>query len=193
MTDAVDLARALVAALEGAGIDYAIGGALAYGFWGATRATSDVDVNVFVPDARAPAVLRALREAGCSVDEADALRRIRDRGDMVATAPGGMRVDVFFPSIPFHDEASRRRVRVPDLGGAPAWILSAEAIAVFKLLFFRGQDVVDLEHLVAAQGSRLDAAFVRRSIAAMVGEDDARVRRWDEIVGTFGPGGPAAG
>jgi hypothetical protein len=52
---------------------------------------------------------------------------------------------------------------------------------VFKLLFFRGKDVVDLERLVAVR-DELDRAYVRRWIVDMMGDADERVRRWDEIV-----------
>ena len=46
--DAADVGSRLAAALEAAGHSYAIGGALAYGFYGIRRATHDVDINVFV-------------------------------------------------------------------------------------------------------------------------------------------------
>jgi hypothetical protein len=65
--------------------------------------------------------------------------------------------------------------------GAPIHVLSAEDLTVFKLLFFRGKDVVDVERLVAAQGDRLDRDYVRRWLVACVGEHDERVHRWDTI------------
>lgn len=46
---AADVARALADALERHNISYAIGGALALGFYAPPRATLDVDVNAFVP------------------------------------------------------------------------------------------------------------------------------------------------
>jgi hypothetical protein len=60
-------------------------------------------------------------------------------------------------------------------------VLSAECLAVFKLLFFRAKDPVDLERLVAVQGPQLDAGYIRYHVAEMMGEDDERVQRWDEI------------
>ncbi len=47
--------------------------------------------------------------------------------------------------------------------------------------------MVDLERLVAVR-PELDRAYVRGWIVEMMGEDDDRVRRWDEIVARFGPG-----
>jgi hypothetical protein len=63
----------------------------------------------------------------------------------------------------------------------PIRVLSAEDLTVFKLLFFRGKDVVDVERLVAAQGDRLDRQYVRTWLVSCVGEGDERVRRWDAI------------
>jgi hypothetical protein len=61
-------------------------------------------------------------------------------------------------------------------------ILSAEALAVFKLLFFRPKDIADLQRLIGVRGAALDVRYVRAHIAAMMGEDDERVARWDALV-----------
>jgi len=98
----------------------------------------------------------------------------------------GMRIDVFLPSIPFSSEAERTRVRVTDTAGWSGWFLAAEAVVIFKLLFFRGKDLVDIERLVAVR-PELDRPYVRRWMVEMMGEDDERVRKWDEIVKAFGP------
>ncbi|NCQ36336.1 hypothetical protein GW813_14940 [bacterium] len=57
---------------------------------------------------------------------------------------------------------------------------------MFKLLFFRGKDRVDLERLVAVRPD-LDRDYVRRWIVDMMGEDDERTLRWDRIVEEFAP------
>lgn len=58
------IAREVVLALEAHGMKAAIGGAIAYGFWGTTRGTKDADINVFVGEARYPELQRVLEEAG---------------------------------------------------------------------------------------------------------------------------------
>lgn len=181
---AAEVARRLADALEGAGISYAIGGALALGVAGVPRGTLDVDINVFVPDDRIADVARVLEAAGVRV-EAGAGEHVRRDGMFVGHFEE-MRVDLFLPSIPFSYEAQRTRVRVATADGWSGWFLSAEAIALFKLLFFRGKDVVDLARLVAVRGDALDTNYVRRWIVEMMGEDDERVRRWDDIVGRLG-------
>lgn len=181
MDDAVAAAVRITRPLERRGVSYAIGGAIAYGFWAVPRATVDVDLNLFVAEAELAVAIDALSSGGVLVDRPSALVSSKARGDFHGTIDG-MRLDVFTPSIDFSWEAARTRVRVTLLG-EPTWILSAEATAVFKLLFFRGKDLVDLERLVAVQGTKLDTAYVRRWVAEMVGEDDTRIERWDQMVG----------
>jgi hypothetical protein len=178
--DPPDLAVAIALALERRSISYAIGGALAYAFWGIPRATMDVDINVFIELGEVAPVFAALAEVGIAVEPLSARAAISTRG-MFESMFGPVRVDVFLPSIPFSWEAERTRKRQL-LEGQQVWVLSAEAIATFKLLFFRPKDVLDLERLIAVQGSNLDTAYIRAHIVDMMGEDDVRVRRWDELV-----------
>ncbi|MBI5488316.1 MAG: hypothetical protein HY905_13365 [Deltaproteobacteria bacterium] len=177
---ALDAGLALAAALDEAGISYALGGALALGIWGVPRGTLDVDVNVFTDVGNVAPVVDVLRALGIEVDLATARSASERQGQFVVTW-AGMRVDLFTASIDFSWEAERTRIR-DAVEGREAWFLSAESLAVFKLLFFRSKDVADLERLVAVRGPRLDAASVRRHIADMLGEDDPRVARWDDIV-----------
>jgi hypothetical protein len=67
--------------------------------------------------------------------------------------------------------------------GARLYFLSPEALAVFKLLFFRTKDIADLERLVAVR--EIDARYVRDAIVEMMGHDDERVARWDALVREF--------
>ncbi len=183
---AAEAAQLIAGALESAGLPYAIGGALALAIAGVPRGTADVDINVFVAEHDVPTVIAVLQRLGVEVDLTSAVARAKRDGTFVGRWDG-MRIDVFLPSIPFSHEAARTRVRVTDATGWSGWFLSAEALAVFKLLFFRGKDVVDLERLVAVAASRLDHGYVRRWMVEMMGEDDERVRRWDDLVARFGP------
>jgi hypothetical protein len=179
LVPAFDTAARLAAALDDAGIPYAIGGAIALGAWSDPRGTHDVDINLFVAHDGLDAALDVLEAAGVSIDR-DAARKADAAGDVIVGACGGLRVDFFTPSIPFAWEAmkTRRRLRGPS---GEAWYLSPEATALFKLLFFRGKDLVDVEKLVAVQGPDLDRDYIRRWLVDMMGDDDERTRAWDEI------------
>ena len=75
------------------------------------------------------------------------------------------------------------RIAGPD--GWQGWFLAPEAVCIFKLLFFRAKDMVDLERLVAVRGEELDHGYIRRWLVDMMGEKDDRVGRWDDIVSRF--------
>lgn len=181
--NAAQIGLVLARALDARRLPYAIGGALAYGVWALPRATKDVDLNIFLaPDALDPA-FDVLIEAGVAFDRAEARRRAEDEGMFIGWV-GACRIDVFTPSIPFSWEALRTRVFV-EAGPSSAWFLSAEALSFFKLMFFRGKDVVDLERLITSQGKKLDAAYVRRWLVETMGPEDDRVKKWDELCAAF--------
>ncbi len=177
---AFGLAMRLAAALDGANIPYAIGGALAFGLWGDPRGTYDVDINLFIAHDALDDALDVLESAGVAFDRAAARQADRE-GDAIVGWHSDLRVDLFTPSIPFSWEAMRTTVRVNSHVGEAAY-LSAEAIAIFKLMFFRAKDVLDVEKLIAVQGADLDAAYVRRWIVDMMGEDDERTQAWDRLI-----------
>jgi hypothetical protein len=174
-----EVARRLADALEDAGIPYALGGAIAYAYWGAARGTKDVDINVFVAAEAASNALQVLHAAGLKMNLVAAGEQAAERGDVRAHFED-VPVDLFFDSIPFHASAAMRAVAQPFMG-RPAQVLSAEDITVLKLLFNRPKDHLDVERLVALQGPRLDRAYVRRWLVDCVGEDDLRVKRWDAL------------
>ncbi len=47
--NAVTVARQLAAKLDERGQEYALGGAISLGFWGAPRGTLDVDITLYLP------------------------------------------------------------------------------------------------------------------------------------------------
>ena len=182
--DAAQAGLLIAHALQAAGFSHALGGALALGAHGVPRGTLDVDVNVFVPEAEVPRVIDCLQGLGVAIDKPGALARA-GRDGMFVGSWSGMRIDVFVPSIPFSAEAANKRVLLTSVDGESAWFLAAESLAVFKLMFFRPKDLADLERLVAIQGSALDRGYVRTWIADMMGDQDERVRAWDDLCRRF--------
>jgi hypothetical protein len=178
--DANENALLLTGALESAVIPYAIGGALAYGVWSAPRGTHDVDLNIFLAEDHVDAVLDVLMTVGCVFDREDSHRRARE-GAVVVGRLAGMRIDLFFATIPFSWEAATTRARV-DTSAGSRWYLSAEATALFKLLFFRTKDKLDLDNLLQVRGELLDHAYIRRWLVDMMGPDDERVVFWDFLL-----------
>jgi hypothetical protein len=178
------VARLLADVFQAEGLEYAIGGAVALTYHAAPRDTIDVDVTVFfdVPDL--PRIVDVLHRAGCSVDEEDARRRL-GREECIRASCHGIRVDLFVPDIDLYASACNRRMTVL-LEGRPVRIWSAEDLILFKLLFFRPKDRLDIERVVLFQAERLDQAYVRQWLIRMVGEEDERTRFWDGVVPASG-------
>jgi hypothetical protein len=179
---AAQVARAIADALERRKIPYAIGGAVALGFYAPPRATVDVDVNIFVTDGGGlTKALGILNDSGfvAEADLAMLQRQAREEGQFRGWMEG-IRVDVFVSTIPFYKEL-KRRVRSTVLLGRPLKILSPEDLVVLKLMFFRRKDLADAEALLRDQGRALDRGKVRERLVKLVGEEDERVRTWDEL------------
>lgn len=181
---ALDNALAIARELEARGVSYAIGGALAIGVWSNPRATNDVDLNVFVDDTQLDVVFEALESAGAVFDREQARRASSNDGMFIAHLHH-MRIDLFTPSIEFSVEAEQTARRVISRGREYVF-LSAEAIALFKLMYFRGKDRVDLERLIPAYPP-LDRDYIRTHLVEWFGADDERVRFWDAQVALFLP------
>lgn len=169
---------ALIDVLEASEEVYAFGGAIALAAWSEPRATADVDVVLWMDTTRLEDAVSLIRSAGVDV-ELDAARSQVDSRGMFVGSVGMVRVDVFVPSIAFYAEAESRRVRTTMLGRS-TWVHSAEVLAVFKLLFFRPKDLLDVERILQVQGPDFDRTFVRRALVDML-ESDPRIDKWDAI------------
>jgi hypothetical protein len=171
-------AAAIAEALDSAGFEYAIGGALALAHWGVPRATVDVDVGVSAEPLQLPHLFEVLKGAGCELDVERAAEAAM-HGDFGCRLLG-VRVDVFLPIIPLARQVVERRVRVP-FGERQAWIVSAEDAALLKLLFGRTKDYADLERLFAVQGSALDFVYIDRWVVNLFPAGDQRRVRYEEL------------
>jgi hypothetical protein len=152
--------------LSAAGIPHAIGGAIALGYCVLeARATQDVDVNVFVTPERTKEVFAALpREivfSGLDVERAERDGQVRLWWDVTP-------IDLFLNVLPFHEEVARN-IRHVTLGERTIPVLSCTGLAVFKAMFDRPRDWVDIEAMVEARALDLDEAM--RWVGDMAGTD----------------------
>lgn len=152
--------------LETAGIPHAIGGAIALGYFTLEpRGTRDVDVNVFIGPERARDVFATLPAgvefSGVQLEQAERDGQVRLRWGITP-------IDLFLSVLPFHDHVAAHLREVP-FEGRTIPILDCTALAVFKAMFDRPRDWVDIEAMVEARALDLDEA--RRWVVEMVGED----------------------
>jgi hypothetical protein len=163
--------------LDAAGIPHAIGGAIALAYCVLEpRGTRDVDVNVFVHPARARDVFAAMPDG---VDVSGLLLEHAERDGQVRLSWGITPIDLFMSVLPFHDRVESHVRHVP-FEGRTIPVLDCTALAVFKAMFDRPQDWVDIEAMVEARS--LDIEDASHWIGEMIGED-ARIDRLEAMPG----------
>ncbi|HTR88776.1 MAG TPA: hypothetical protein VMG62_01540 [Solirubrobacteraceae bacterium] len=158
--------------LDAAGIGHAFGGAIALGYCTLEpRGTIDVDVNVFIGPERTKEVFAALPEeiefGGLDVERAERDGQVRLRWEITP-------IDLFFSVLPFHEDVERNIRHVP-LGQRTIPVLSCTGLAVFKAMFDRPRDWVDIEAMVEARSVDLDEAI--NWVSEMAGGDSGEVAK----------------
>lgn len=142
--------QALHEGLADAGIDHAVGGAIALAVHVLEpRFTSDIDLNVTV-DAQRPQALLAAMPAGVVIGE-DAPSVLAREGQIRLGWPSpDTPVDLFLPQHPVYHHLVVDRAQEVDFLGAGIKVLTATDLMVFKALFNRSKDWVDIESLLEA-------------------------------------------
>lgn len=168
---------ALHRALARRRIPHAFGGAIALAYWTLDpRATSDIDVNVFLPADDAAKALRALPPEVVQLEgTAEAIARDGQIRLWWDETP----VDLFFDTVPVHADAASHRKRVP-FARAQIPVLGPVELAVFKAMFDRTRDWADIEAMLVAE--TLDLDTVREQLETMLAADDHRFERLDEAL-----------
>lgn len=172
-----DKVIAIHEALRSAKIPHAIGGALALAYYATPRTTIDVDVNVFIGVERWQAVFAVLVPMGIVTRNVDTASLERD--GQCKLWWGKTPVDLFFAYDPIHGAMQGNARRVP-FGDMTIPILSPEHLTVCKAMFDRRKDWLDIEQMLVA-ADELDVGEVERWLGKMVGEDDARLKRFEEL------------
>lgn len=178
--DATLTAQQLAAMLDARRQSYALGGAIALGYWSAPRGTLDVDLTLFLPPDQPLLCLQLLQDLECEFPMAETLQSLREHG-FCRVVRHGIRVDVFLPLIDFYELARQRRKQV-ELGDQSIFVWDAETLCVFKLMFFRRKDLADVEQILRTQGQQFDRDWVREQLLTLYGARDPRLSQWDELV-----------
>jgi hypothetical protein len=170
---------------EGLGLARSYGGAIAYNYYGPPRLTQDIDVLVLIPDLKSPALIQALSDGGCLLGDADpkpvslhtALAELRGKAHVATFLRQSIRIEIFVPWHPFHGRVLERSPE-RDLGGRLVRIHSAEDLIVFKKIFDRPKDIMDIKGILLAQKGRLDTARPPGRVARA-----ALLQSWRELGG----------
>ena len=172
-----DKVIAIHEALSAAKLPHAIGGALALAYYAEPRATIDVDLNLFVTPEHWKEVVDALSPLGIDVGELDSGALLRD--GQCRLWWGQNPVDLFFSNVPIHEEMPKRIRRLP-FGDTTLPFVSPEHLAVFKAMFSRPKDWIDIEQMLVAT-DQIDLAEIESWLEQMVGRSDPRFAKLEEI------------
>lgn len=170
----------LARALAEAEVPHAFGGAIALAYYATPRGTRDVDINVFLPASRCDRVLEALLPLGIE-PPTPSQRRTLERDGQMRLDWDRTPLDLFFSYNEVHDACMERRRRVA-FGAERIPILSAEDLAIFKVLFARDKDWRDLQEMLLAQAPSFDAAYALSWLERIVDPDDERLLRFRALV-----------
>jgi hypothetical protein len=184
--------RLVLDALEDAGIDYLIGGAVAAWAWGEPRSTLDLDLVVNIPVESVSELSKELEMRDMLVSTEiilDAL--IEEQADVPINAIhmySGFKADLYI--LHAHDElrqsAFRRRALVdfgPPIGRV--YVHAPEDLIIYKTWYFslsrQTKHLRDIAAIAASLGDKLDYAYIetwitRRGLTAIWQEILAAIR-----------------
>jgi hypothetical protein len=171
--DIVEFLKLMISALEAAGIEYLIGGAIAEWAWGEPRATQDLDLVINIPFNAVVRFSEELRAREMLVPAEiimDAL--IENRADIPINAihmDSGLKADLYpiRPGDELRQEAFRRRLKVdygPPIGSV--FVHSPEDLIIYKLLYFslsqQSKHTRDITAILRARKGRLDLDYIEK-------------------------------
>ena len=177
MISLVDRILTIHQLLDKADVGHAFGGALALAYCtGEPRATRDIDINIFLPAEQVLVVQKALHSV---IEFTDSQLKYLEAEGQTRVFWGETPVDLFFNVSDLHQHMSLKTSQ-GILNGVEIPVLSAEFLAIFKVMFNRTKDWADLEAMVEEGSFNND--FVVSQLVDLLGAQDARIERLIRLV-----------
>jgi hypothetical protein len=161
-------------------IPHAFGGALSLAYYAEPRVTIDIDLNVFVPATRIDEVNEALAPLGVPRVESEEDRFALERDGQCRIWWGETALDLFFSYYELHEAMRDSSRRVP-FGEDEINILGPEHLVICKACFDRPKDWLDIEQVLVTSAD-FDIEETDRWLGQMLGDDDPKKQRFDELV-----------
>jgi hypothetical protein len=169
--DYAEFVKLVIAALEAAGVDYMIGGAVASWAWGEPRATQDVDLVVHIPLERINILSEELVKRDMLVPVEIILDAVlENRTDLPINAIhiySGYKADIY----PYRDgdelrQSALSRRKLVDLGPelGEVYLHSPEDLIIYKLWYYslsqQTKHLRDITSIMMTLGDELDYSYI---------------------------------
>lgn len=164
--------------LDSLHVVHQFGGAIALAWYRNPRATTDIDINITLSPERSGPVLGALEHLGVTVTDLDRAVILAD--GQARLVWGEALLDVFFATLPLHDEMATR-ARTVEFGPVQIPILSPEDLIICKAVFGRPKDWVDIESMIG-WGTEVDRSVVALWIDEILGTSSPTLARLEELL-----------
>jgi hypothetical protein len=171
--DIAGFLKLMIEALDSAGIEYLIGGAIAAWAWGEPRATQDLDLVIALPLEGVTRLSNELKARDMLVTSEVILEALaQDRGDIPINAihmHSGLKADLYpiRPGDELRREAFQRKMKVdfgPPIGNV--FIHSAEDLIIYKLLYFsisqQSKHIRDITAILRAKKNQIDGEHIEK-------------------------------
>jgi hypothetical protein len=183
---------ALIDVLESHEVPYAVAGSVASGLYGEPRTTLDVNLTLQLEVVKVAPLASAARAVDLTLDDVAVRERLtqsRPQPFNIIDHVGGWRADCYLLRDEFDRAAfaRRRQVEFRSTATGSLWVLSAEDVILYKLVYYRMSDGVSVKHLrdiagmlatMRADSAVLDIAYLER----WAHRHDV-LRIWKEIAG----------
>lgn len=192
--DIVGFLKLVIEALNSAGIEYLIGGAIAAWAWGEPRATQDLDLVIDLPFEAVTGLSNELKARDMLVPPEIILEALaEDRGDIPINAihiHSGLKADLYpiRPGDELRREAFQRRMEVdfgPPIGNV--FIHSAEDLIIYKLLYFsisrQSKHIRDITTILRTKKNQIDREHIEKWANRL-----GLTTTWHELPGDIGGG-----
>jgi hypothetical protein len=178
MTTQEDALVSLAAFLDRDRVPYMIIGGMANIVWGEPRATLDIDVTVWVPEARLAAFVDRVEQSYRILVE-DPLSFVNTTRVLPIETRAGVRIDIVFGLLAFEEEAIRR-ARAVRIARHDVQFCTPEDLLLMKIVSDRDRDLADARAVLFRRRGELDFEYLEPRItelARLLEREDIE-RRW---------------
>ncbi|MBN2346972.1 MAG: nucleotidyltransferase [Candidatus Aminicenantes bacterium] len=159
-------------------IPYMVIGGMANAVWGEPRATLDIDITIWIEDAKISKLTRSLAPVFKLLPENPSEFISKTRVLPIATQ-ASTRIDLLLGMLPFEETAISRAIEI-NIQGIPVRFCTAEDLILHKIISDRDKDLHDAEKIVARQKNKLDMDYLEPRIEELAGvlEKPAILKQW---------------